>query len=90
MVGSFWGIEGDPAARRVARTMGEIVAGAWLFPIRSRREKICTTCLPSLPVPRLVTLMERAADLLKKVGVPARIARPMLAQFVDRSSQKLC
>ncbi len=83
MVKSFWGIEGDPAARRVAERWAKRLHGI-SFPIRSSG-KVLYHLAAQLTCPAVVTLMERAARLLKQVGVPARIARPMLAKFVTEA-----
>ena len=37
--------------------------------------------------PTVVTLMDQAASLLRRVGVPLRIARPMLTRFVAETAR---
>ena len=76
----FWGIEGDPAARRVAMRIVKALGGH-VFPIRPEK-KILYHAAAFLVCPTLVTLMENSARLLIHSGVPARIARPMLGQIV--------
>ena len=83
--GSFWGIEGDPAARQVAERWVRLLRGV-AFPVRATRKDLYHLSA-FLTVPAAVTLMERAAGLLKEAGVPARIARPMLAQFVTQAAR---
>jgi predicted short-subunit dehydrogenase-like oxidoreductase (DUF2520 family) len=85
LVGSFWGIEGDAAARQVAKRWVKLWRGV-AFPVRAARKDLYHLSA-FLTCPTVVTLMERAVGLLKEVGIPARIARPMLAQFVAETAR---
>ena len=85
LMGSFWGIEGEPAARQVAEQWVRLLGGV-AFPVRAARKDLYHLSA-FLTCPTAVTLMERAAGLLKEVGIPARIARPMLAQFVAQAAR---
>jgi predicted short-subunit dehydrogenase-like oxidoreductase (DUF2520 family) len=85
LMGSFWGIEGDPAARWVAKRWVKLLGGV-TFPVRPARKDLYHLSA-FLTCPAVVTLMGRAAGLLKEAGVPARIARPMLAQFVGQTAR---
>jgi len=56
------------------------------FPVRASRKDLYHLAA-FLTCPTVVTLMECAARLLKEAGVPGRIARPMLAQFVAETAK---
>jgi len=79
----FWSIEGDPAARKVATQWVKALSGV-AFPIRAS-QKTLYHAAAFLVCPTLVTLMDRSARLLRHAGVPARIVRPMLGQFVEET-----
>ncbi|MGD0922197.1 MAG: Rossmann-like and DUF2520 domain-containing protein [Terriglobia bacterium] len=81
--GCFWGIEGDPGARKVATQWVKALGGV-AFPIRAA-QKILYHAAAFLVCPTLVTLMDRSARLLRQAGVPARIVRPMLGRFVEET-----
>jgi len=81
--GCFWGIEGDPAARKVAAQWVKALGGV-AFPIRAS-QKTLYHAAAFLVCPTLVTLMDRSAQLLRQAGVPARIVRPMLGRFVEET-----
>jgi len=81
--GCFWGIEGDPAARKVAAQWVKALGGV-AFPIRAS-QKTLYHAAAFLVGPTLVTLMDRSARLLRQAGVPARIVRPMLGRFVEET-----
>jgi predicted short-subunit dehydrogenase-like oxidoreductase (DUF2520 family) len=85
LVGCYWGIEGEPPARQVAEQWVKLLRGV-AFPVRAARKDLYHLAA-FLTCPTAVTLMERAAGLLKEVGIPARIARPMLAQFVAQAAR---
>lgn len=81
--GCFWGIEGDREAVAVARRWVKLLQGA-AFPVRANAKALYH--LSAFMVsPTTVTLMAEAMDLLKHAGVPGRIARPMLQQFVTET-----
>lgn len=81
--GGYWGIEGDPAACRVARRWVRALDGV-AFPIRSEK-KILYHAAAFMVSPTLVTLMDQSAKFLKHSGVPDNIARPMLGRFVTET-----
>jgi predicted short-subunit dehydrogenase-like oxidoreductase (DUF2520 family) len=83
--GCFWSIEGDATAQKVARHWVSALGGT---PFRVRpTQKIVYHLAAFLVCPTLVTLMERSVRLLKRAGVPAGIARPMLCQFVTETAR---
>lgn len=83
--GAFWGIEGDLAAQELARRWVKALGGV-AFRVRAT-EKTLYHLAAFLVCPTLVTLMERSARLLKRAGVPAGIARPMLSRFVAETAR---
>jgi predicted short-subunit dehydrogenase-like oxidoreductase (DUF2520 family) len=85
LVGCFWGIEGDPAATRVAKRWIKALRGV-AFPIRADRKTLYHLSA-FLTCPAIVTLMDGSTKLLAKSGVPERIARPMLAGFVAETAR---
>ena len=85
LVGCSWAIEGDPAGRRVAARWVKALEGV-AFSIRPG-QKILYHAAAFLVCPMLVTLMDHSAYLLRRSGVPAKIARPMLARFVAETAR---
>jgi predicted short-subunit dehydrogenase-like oxidoreductase (DUF2520 family) len=83
--GAFWALEGDRPALRVARDWVRRMGGV-AFPIRPE-EKTLYHLSAFIVCPTLVTLMAQATDLLKQAGVPLRISRPMLRQFVAETAR---
>lgn len=83
--GCFWGIEGDRKALSQARRWIKRLGGTAfsLQPV----EKTLYHLSAFLVCPTVVTLMAQAVDLLKKVGVPAKLSRPMLRQFVSETAR---
>lgn len=81
----FWGIEGDARAMRVARHWVRLLEGV-PFLVRAERKTLYHLAA-FLVCPTVVTLMEQSSLLLKKAGVPLRIARPMLTQFVSETAR---
>ena len=83
--GCFWALEGDLAARRLAgdwvRRLGGIA-----FPIRPEHKTLYHLSA-FIVSPTVVTLMAEAEALLKQAKIPARIARPMLRQFVAETAK---
>lgn len=80
LVGCFWAIEGDAAARRLALRWLKALKGV-AFSVKAR-ERILYHAAAFLVCPTIVTLMGQSLRLLRRSGVPARIARPMLGKFV--------
>jgi predicted short-subunit dehydrogenase-like oxidoreductase (DUF2520 family) len=84
LLGCFWGIEGEPAAARVARRWVRLLEGV-AFRVRPEHKTLYHAAA-FLVCPTMVTLMDRSEGLLGKVGVPPRIARPMLRQLVSETA----
>jgi predicted short-subunit dehydrogenase-like oxidoreductase (DUF2520 family) len=78
--GCFWAIDGDTRARRVAGRWVKAFDGA-AFKVRPGK-KLLYHAAAFLVCPTVVTLMDGSLHLLKRAGVPAKMARPMLARFV--------
>jgi predicted short-subunit dehydrogenase-like oxidoreductase (DUF2520 family) len=83
--GGFWALEGDPQARSVARQWVKLWGGV-AFRVRPG-QKTLYHLSAFLVCPTVVTLMAKASRLLKQAGVPDRISRPMLAQFVCETAR---
>ena len=83
--GGFWAIEGDAKARRAAGELVKTLQGV-AFRIRPG-EKTLYHLAAFLVSPTTVTLMERSTRLLKKAGVPRKIAPLMLARFVGETTR---
>ncbi len=81
--GCYWGVEGEAGARAVAGRWVKALNGV-AFPVRPSRKGLYHLSA-FLVCPTVVTLMERSARLLRLAGVPARITRPMLGQFVKET-----
>jgi predicted short-subunit dehydrogenase-like oxidoreductase (DUF2520 family) len=82
--GCYWGVEGDAQARKVAGRFVRLLGGIE-FPVRPEMKTLYHAAA-FLACPTIVTLMERSRLLLQESGVPARIARPMLANFVAETA----
>jgi predicted short-subunit dehydrogenase-like oxidoreductase (DUF2520 family) len=80
LLGGFWGVEGDAAARRVALQWVSLLRGT-AFPVRAS-QKTLYHASAFLVCPTLLTLMDHSARLLHCAGVPERVVRPMLSRFV--------
>jgi len=83
--GCFWGIEGDPQALRVAKRWVKLLRGV-AFPLHPNGKTLYHLSA-FLVSPTLVTLMEQSTLALKRAGVPSKIARPMLRQFVTETAK---
>ena len=83
--GCFWALEGDPRALRVARRWVKLLGGV-AFSIRPEKKTLYHLSA-FIVCPTVVTLMAQAASLLKQAGVPERISRPMLRQFVAETAR---
>ncbi len=83
--GCFWAIEGDRQAMRVARSWVKRLGGV-CFSIRPEAKTLYHLSA-FIVCPTVVTLMAQAAGLLKQAGVPVRISRPMLRQFVTETAK---
>ena len=80
----YWGIEGDAAARRIAARYVKALDGV-AFRIKPSAKTLYHLAA-FLVCPTVVTLMDRSDRLLRRSGVPAKIARPMLAGFVAETA----
>jgi len=83
--GCYWGVEGNARARKVATRFVRLLGGVE-FSVRPERKTLYHAAA-FLSCPTIVTLMERSRLLLQKSGVPARVARPMLAKFVAETAR---
>ena len=83
--GCYWGIEGDRKAVATAKSLVKLLGGT-AFSVRPE-EKTLYHLSAFIVCPAVVTLMAKAADLLKQAGVPERISRPMLRQFVSETAR---
>jgi len=83
--GCFWALEGDRRALRVARDWVRRLGGV-TFSVRPR-EKTLYHLSAFIVCPTVVTLMAQATSLLRQAGVPLRISRPMLRQFVTETAK---
>lgn len=81
--GTYWAIDGDRAAQVVARKLAKSLDGT-TFRVKSS-ERALYHLSAFLVSPTTVTLMERSTGILRKAGVPDKIARPMLARFVTET-----
>lgn len=80
---SFWAIEGDALACQVADRLARALDG---MPFRVRPSwKTLYHAAAVLSCGGVVTLLDHAARLLRRAGVPAEIVRPMLGQFVSET-----
>ena len=83
--GCFWALEGDRRALRVARGWVKTLGGV-AFAVRPEKKTLYHLSA-FLVCPTVVTLMAQATSLLKEAGVPGRISRPMLQQFVAETAK---
>lgn len=83
LLGCYWAIEGDLAARRVATRWVKAFGGV-TFRIRPSCKTLYHVSA-FLVCPTLVTLMDRSLRLLRISGVPSKTGRPMLARFVSET-----
>ncbi len=81
----FWALEGDRLAVAVARDWVKRLEGV-AFAIQPDAKTLYHVSA-FLVCPTVVTLMAQAAELLTQAGVPARISRPMLRQFVTETAR---
>lgn len=81
--GCFWGVEGDPAARKIASRWIRSLEGI-PFPVRPS-QKILYHASAFLVCPTMVTLMDQSHRLLRRAGVPEKVIRPMLGSFVGET-----
>jgi len=81
----YWAVDGDRQGIKLARSWVKMLGGV---PFSVGPEARTLYHLSAFIVcPTVVTLMAQAADLLKKAGVPTKITRPMLRQFVSETAR---
>jgi predicted short-subunit dehydrogenase-like oxidoreductase (DUF2520 family) len=80
---SFWAIEGDARACQVARRLCRALEGI-SFHVRPSWKTLYHAAA-FLSCAGVVTLLDQSARLLRSAGVPERIVRPMLGQFVNET-----
>jgi len=83
--GCFWALEGDRRALREARSWVKLLGGVG-FSIQPEAKTLYHLSA-FIVCPTVVTLMAQATSLLKQAGVPPRISRPMLRQFVSETAK---
>lgn len=76
----FWSVDGDRKAVAVARSWVKRLDGK-SFRVPTDRKALYHLSA-FLVCPTTITLMHQSEKLLRRAGVPARLIRPMLAQFV--------
>ena len=81
--GCYWAIEGAAQACALGKRIVRLLKGT-PFPIRPSR-KVLYHASGIMVCPALLGLMSQSERLLKLAGVPARIARPMLARSVGET-----
>lgn len=82
--GCFWALEGDRRALGVAKSWVKLLGGV-AFSVRPGKKTLYHLSA-FIVCPTVVTLMAQAMSLLKEAGVPVRISRPMLRQFVAETA----
>jgi predicted short-subunit dehydrogenase-like oxidoreductase (DUF2520 family) len=83
--GAFWSLEGDRRAMRVARDWVRRLGGV-AFSVRPEKKTLYHLSA-FIVCPTVVTLMAQATSLLGQAGVPVRISRLMLRQFVTETAK---
>jgi predicted short-subunit dehydrogenase-like oxidoreductase (DUF2520 family) len=83
--GCFWALEGDRQALRVARSWVKLLGGVAFSVLPAKKTLYHLSAF--IVCPTVVTLMAQATSLLKDAGVPVRISRPMLRQFVAETAK---
>ena len=78
--GAFWAIEGDSRARRTAMEIAHALEGL-TFRLKAARKGLYHAGAV-MSCGALVALLDHSARMLHRAGVPARIIRPMLGEFV--------
>ncbi|HEV2350049.1 MAG TPA: DUF2520 domain-containing protein [Terriglobia bacterium] len=85
--GCVWGIEGDPAARRIARRWVKALGGS-TFQIRAGKKTIYHASA-FMVCPTLLTLMNYSVRLLRQSGVSEKMARQMLARITAETASNV-
>jgi predicted short-subunit dehydrogenase-like oxidoreductase (DUF2520 family) len=85
LTGCYWGIEGDRAALRISASYAKALSGV-AFRIRPSR-KILYHAAAFLTCPTIIALMHQSLALLRMAGVPDRMVRPLLGQFVAETAR---
>jgi predicted short-subunit dehydrogenase-like oxidoreductase (DUF2520 family) len=83
--GCYWGVDGDRKARAVAEDwVGRLGGKSFRVPTK---HKALYHLSAFLVCPTTVTLMDQSERLLRRAGIPARLIRSMLAQFVAETAR---
>lgn len=85
LVGCFWALEGSRQAKALAKRWVKVLHGT-SFEV-SPKAKPLYHLSAFLVCPTVVTLMDRSQKLLQEAGVPRKIAKPMLEQFVRETAK---
>lgn len=80
LVGCYWAVEGDPRAKELARRWVKKLQGT-AFDIAAKAKPLYHLSA-FLVCPTVVALLEHSDRLLRQAGVPGKVVRPMLTQFV--------
>ncbi len=83
--GCYWSVDGDRKARALAEDWVKRLGGK-SFRIPADRKALYHLSA-FLVCPTTVTLMDQSERLLRRAGVPARMIRPMLSQFVTETAR---
>jgi predicted short-subunit dehydrogenase-like oxidoreductase (DUF2520 family) len=81
--GTFWGIEGDRQANRMAENL-VLLLGGTSFRINAARKTLYHAAA-FLVCPTIVTLLHGSEGLMAHSGAPRKLIRPMLAAFVSET-----
>jgi predicted short-subunit dehydrogenase-like oxidoreductase (DUF2520 family) len=81
----YWATEGDKKAQKVARGWVKALGGV-AFSVRPTQRTLYHMAA-FLTCPTVVTLMAQSMHLLRKAGVPEKIAGPMLSRFVKETAR---
>lgn len=81
--GGFWAVEGDRKAVAVARRWVKLLSGT-AFALRPENKPLYHLSA-FLVCPTVVSLMDCSERILKQAGVPKKVIRPMLGNFVSET-----
>ena len=81
--GTFWAIEGDARARRAALEIAHALDGLTFRVEAARKDLYHAGAVMSCGA--VVAMLDQSARMLRSAGVPAKIIRPMLGEFVSET-----
>jgi predicted short-subunit dehydrogenase-like oxidoreductase (DUF2520 family) len=84
LVGAYWGLEGDPEAVRLARRWVKALGGVALG-IRSQHKTLYHAAAV-MSCGAVVALMDQSARMLRRAGVPPKMAKAILGKFVAETA----